>query len=135
MNTRKNRKHNNKTRKRVFKKSDYEAGDGFLTSTWGPPMWHYLHTMSFNYPVNPTKEDKKNYMNFILSLQNVLPCKYCRINLKTNFKVSNVVSFLHSDKIWVMLNKITRTSCMFLNSKSFAQLSEMSLNSVNFLYK
>jgi hypothetical protein len=86
MNTRKNRKHNNKTRKRVFKKSDYEAGDGFLTSTWGPPMWHYLHTMSFNYPVNPTKEDKQNYMNFILSLQNVLPCKYCRINLKTNLK-------------------------------------------------
>ena len=86
MNTRKNRNSNNKTKKRVFKKTDYNAGDGFLTSTWGPPIWHYLHTMSFNYPVNPTDEDKKNYMNFILSLQHVLPCKYCRINLKTNFK-------------------------------------------------
>jgi hypothetical protein len=86
MNTRKNRKHNNKTRKRVFKKSDYEAGDGFLTSTWGPPMWHYLHTMSFNYPVNPTSDDKINYRNFILNLKNVLPCKYCRINLKNNLK-------------------------------------------------
>ena len=86
MNTRKNRNSNNKTKKRVFKKTDYNAGDGFLTSTWGPPIWHYLHTMSFNYPVNPTDEDKHNYMNFILSLQHVLPCKYCRINLKTNFK-------------------------------------------------
>ena len=86
MNTRKNRNSNNKTKKRVFKKTDYNAGDGFLTSTWGPPIWHYLHTMSFNYPVNPTDHDKKNYMNFILSLQHVLPCKYCRINLKTNFK-------------------------------------------------
>ena len=46
-----------------------------------------LHTMSFNYPVNPTEKDKKNYRNFVLNLQNVLPCKYCRINLKNNMKV------------------------------------------------
>ena len=57
-----------------------------LTSVWGPSMWHYLHTMSFNYPVNPTEDDKKNYMNFILMLEKVLPCKYCRMNLTTNFK-------------------------------------------------
>ena len=86
MNTRKNRSLNNKTKKRIFKRTDYNAGDGFLTSTWGPPIWHYLHTMSFNYPVNPSDEDKHNYRNFILSLRHVLPCKYCRINLKTNFK-------------------------------------------------
>jgi hypothetical protein len=78
--TRKNR-HN-----RVFTKMDYNANDGMLSSVWGPPMWHYLHTMSFNYPVNPTNQDKRNYMNFVLSLKNVLPCKYCRMNLKTNFK-------------------------------------------------
>ena len=75
-----------KTRKRVFKKSDYTSGDGMITATWGPPMWHYLHTMSFNYPVNPTAEDKKHYREFIINLQYVLPCKYCRINLKTNLK-------------------------------------------------
>jgi len=77
----------NKTQKhRVFSKEDYNAGDGMLTTVWGPGMWHYLHTMSFNYPVKPTPEDKKHYMDFVLSLQHVLPCKYCRINLKTNFK-------------------------------------------------
>ena len=81
-----NKTQNNKTKKRFFKKKDYNAGDGMLTSVWGPALWHYLHTMSFNYPVNPTKEDKINYRNFILNLQFVLPCKYCRINLKNNFK-------------------------------------------------
>ena len=72
--------------KPVFTDPDFLSGDGFLTTVWGPPMWHYLHTMSFNYPVNPTAADKRNYRSFILSLQHVLPCKYCRINLKTNFK-------------------------------------------------
>jgi hypothetical protein len=78
----------NKTRKnnRIFKKSDLSSGDGMLTTVWGPSIWLFLHTMSFNYPVEPTSEDKINYKNFILSLQNVLPCKYCRINLKKNFK-------------------------------------------------
>jgi hypothetical protein len=90
-NTNKNNKNNrnnknNKSIKRVFKKKDYNSGDGMLTSVWGPPMWHYLHTMSFNYPINPTKADKQHYKDFVLNLQYVLPCKYCRVNLTNNFK-------------------------------------------------
>ena len=34
-----------------------------LTSVWGPSMWHYLHTMSFNYPVKPTPEEKNIIKN------------------------------------------------------------------------
>ena len=79
-------KHSTTRKKPVFSDQDFLSGDGFLTTVWGPPMWHFLHTMSFNYPVKPTAEDKRNYRSFILSLQNVMPCKYCRINLKTNFK-------------------------------------------------
>ena len=85
--TRKNRKYNNETRKnRIFKKNDFYSGDGFLTTVWGPAIWHSLHTISFNYPVNPTLEQKIQYRNYVLSLQNVLPCGACRKNLKMNFK-------------------------------------------------
>jgi hypothetical protein len=85
--TRKNRNTHNKTKKKyVFTKKNYESGDGFLTAVWGPAMWHYLHTMSFNYPVEPTKEQKIHYRDFVLNLRNVLPCKYCRINLTNNLK-------------------------------------------------
>lgn len=85
--TRKKRTTNIKTKKhRIFKKGDYYSGDGFLTTIWGPSQWHMLHTISFNYPVQPTIEDKKNYRDYVLSLQNVLPCGACRKNLKTNFK-------------------------------------------------
>ena len=77
----------NSTRKKpVFTETDFVSGDGFLTTVWGPPMWHFLHTMSFNYPVHPSDADKHCYRTFILGLQHVLPCKYCRTNLKTNFK-------------------------------------------------
>jgi hypothetical protein len=84
--TRKNRNLNNKTKKRVFKKGDFYSGDGFLTSVWGPIIWTALHTISFNYPVSPSLEQKNQYRDFVMSLQNVLPCGACRKNLKTNFK-------------------------------------------------
>jgi hypothetical protein len=74
-----------KTR-RVFKPQDMKSGDGMLTTVWGPSLWHYLHTMSFNYPVHPTAQDKKHYREFVQSLVHVLPCKYCRLNLVKNFK-------------------------------------------------
>ena len=82
----KSRKKNPKIKKRVFTKKQYNSGDGMLTSVWGPSMWHYLHTMSFNYPVEPSKENKHYYKEFVKNLQYTLPCKYCRINLKNNFK-------------------------------------------------
>jgi hypothetical protein len=73
----------------VFQKKDYESSDGMLTYVWGPSLWHSLHTMSFNYPVKPTCEDKKNYMDFVKSLKSVLPCRYCRENLTRNLKETN----------------------------------------------
>jgi hypothetical protein len=71
-----------KTKKqRVFKKGDFYSGDGFLTKVWGPAQWHMLHTISFNYPVVPTLEQKQHYKEYIVSLKHVLPCSTCRKNL------------------------------------------------------
>lgn len=75
----------NKTKK-VYDKDDFASGDGMLTSVWGPSLWHYLHIMSFNYPVKPTIKEKKHYRQFVMNLRNVLPCKYCRMNLRKNLK-------------------------------------------------
>ena len=80
-------------KKKVFSKENYNSSDGMLTNVWGPAMWHYLHTMSFNYPVNPTNKDKLRYKQFIKQLKYVLPCKYCRINLCNNFKTNPLTNF------------------------------------------
>ena len=59
MPTKKTVKKHKKIRKRTFKKKDFISGDGMLTSVWGPSLWHYLHTLSFNYPIHPTEKQKK----------------------------------------------------------------------------
>jgi len=74
---------NNKD-KSPFTKDDYNSGDGMMTSVWGPATWLTLHTMSFNYPINPSEEQKKHYYKYFKNLQNVLPCRYCRENLTKN---------------------------------------------------
>ena len=39
---------------KTFNNNDYNSKDGMLTTVWGPSLWHSLHTISFNYPTNPT---------------------------------------------------------------------------------
>jgi hypothetical protein len=85
-NTQKNVK-KNKKKKYTFTRKEYMSGDGMMTSIWGPAMWHALHTISFDYPVHPSNEQKKHYKEFIESLKYVLPCKYCRLNLTNNLKI------------------------------------------------
>lgn len=83
----KREKKTNKTRKkRIYTNIEYNSKDGMLTSVWGPSMWHVLHTISFNYPVKPSNEQKQHYRDFIISLQHILPCGKCRENFKTNLK-------------------------------------------------
>jgi hypothetical protein len=70
-----------------FTTEDYNSGDGMMTSVWGPAMWMTLHTISFNYPINPTEEQMKNYYKFFKNLQHILPCRYCRENYTENLKI------------------------------------------------
>lgn len=74
------------TKHHTYTSEEYNSNEGMLTAVWGPSLWHFLHTLSFNYPINPTSIQKKQYRDFIYSLQYILPCRYCRENLKKNLK-------------------------------------------------
>lgn len=67
-------------------KFDYKSNNGFMTSVWGPAAWHFIHFVSLNYPVKPTREQKQHYYDFIINLQNILPCGICRKNMTKNLK-------------------------------------------------
>jgi len=105
---------------RTFKKKDYISGDGMVTTIWGPGMWHFLHTMSFNYPINPTDEDKIHYKSFIENLQYILPCKYCRQNLKRNLKMMPLTSKVMAsrDSFSRYIYNLHETVNKLLNKKS-----------------
>lgn len=60
---------------------------------FGPPLWRFLHIISFNYPHNPTFIDKLHYRQFLFSLINVIPCESCKLNYKTYLK--NDLKFCH----------------------------------------
>lgn len=53
---------------------------------WGPHAWFLLHSISLEYPDNPTSEDKQNMITFINSLGKVLPCEKCRTNFKSHLE-------------------------------------------------
>jgi hypothetical protein len=40
-----NTRNKNNTKKRVFTKKHFSSGDGMLTTVWGAPQWHFLHTI------------------------------------------------------------------------------------------
>ena len=84
-NTEENRD-NEKKGGNTFTEREYGSRDGMLTTVWGPGLWHFLHTMSFNYPNHPTAKDKQHYRQFVLQLRYVLPCGKCRENLVKNLQ-------------------------------------------------
>ena len=58
---------------------------GIPPSKWGSDVWSVLHLFSFNYPLNPTSEEKQRYKNFIESLFCFLPCIICVNNIKKHY--------------------------------------------------
>ena len=67
-----------------------DPSNGMVTSVWGPPAWLYLHTVSFNYPLKPTEEQKTLYYEWLMNIGATLPCKYCRENFKTNLVAAQI---------------------------------------------
>lgn len=53
-----------------------------LPDIWGRDMWNSIHRIAYDYPDNPTEEDKEHYRQYYLSLQYVLPCAKCRLNYR-----------------------------------------------------
>ena len=72
---------------------------------WGPHLWFSLHTISFNYPITPTNNDMKDYKNFFINLENVIPCSVCKKNYIRHLKEHPINDYLDNRKklvYWVI---------------------------------
>ena len=51
--------------------------NGINTKVWGESGWIFNHCVSFNYPVNPTPEQKAHYYVHFVNMGHILPCNTC----------------------------------------------------------
>jgi len=80
------------------------SSPGFNQNIWGPPMWFILHTITFNYPIEPKECDKKRVYNFFISLYNVLPCSICRKNYKQHLLEYPIKLDSRKDLVYWLIN-------------------------------
>jgi hypothetical protein len=65
---------------------------------WGKHAWIFLHSVSMNYPDNPTNDDRKNYKNFFENLRFILPCEVCKKHYSKHIQSKPIEHSLHSKK-------------------------------------
>ena len=103
---------------------------------WGPPAWTFLHTITFNYPNNPSVQDKQNYYNFFDSLKFVLPCDKCKKHYKENSRdlkdnlnsrddlvkwlidIHNDVNIKNNKSVWSYADVYNKYQDMYNNSNT-----------------
>jgi hypothetical protein len=58
--------------------------DNMNPEIWGNSFWKVIHIIGYNYPDNPTDEDKKNIKDFFDLIGHLLPCEKCRMHYKNH---------------------------------------------------
>lgn len=76
------------------------------TRVWGPSAWKMLHAVAMDYNSNK-KSNIIIYKNFFVNLQNILPCKYCRMSYS-----EFIIDSPFTDK--VLLNNETLSHNLFV---------------------
>ena len=57
---------------------------------WGPHGWIFLHSVTMNYPKEPSESDKVIYRNFFSNLTRVLPCEKCAYHYKQHIETDPI---------------------------------------------
>jgi len=56
-----------------------------MSKRWGPLGWMMLHSISLNYPIEPSPEDKLILSKFLEKFVNTISCPSCQIHFKSTF--------------------------------------------------
>ena len=65
-------------------------------TVWGPKLWFALHTMTFNYPIKPTYQDKRHYHDLFEILKHTIPCDICKQHYREHLQVNPISPHLDS---------------------------------------
>lgn len=70
--------------------SALNSNNGLSSKAWGPAYWHVLYCWAGNAKVDPTDEDRADYVEFIKTFWKSLPCRICRDNFIANVRTSGL---------------------------------------------
>ena len=102
---------------------------------WGPKIWYFFHTVTYNYPLDPSENDKKLYKHFFNDvIFEVLPCDYCRYDYLEKINKYKIDDYLNSRdrlinwgiNIHNLVNRDTRKRRF-----SFEESNKIYLNKIN----
>jgi hypothetical protein len=97
---------------------------------WGRSTWTYLHTLTFNYPENPTENDKLKYYNYFKQLPEFLPCPSCASSFKIYFEYIPITAYLndiYGITFWLYIIHFIVNSKLKKKNTDFLQVIQMYL--------
>ena len=65
---------------------------------WGPPLWKEMHIKTFNYPENPTQQDKVRIVKYFKNIKNRIPCDKCKRHYTRELFIDPVENHVNSKK-------------------------------------
>lgn len=74
------------------------------SNKWGKHAWEFSHYVSFNYPIEPTQNDKEYCRTYFENLKNILPCSICRnsfVFFYDNFPIDEYLNDRHGVVYWL----------------------------------
>lgn len=101
---------------------------------WGHHAWIFLHSITLNYPTNPTINDIKKHYNFFNNLMYILPCDKCKYHYKQNlmkYPLTNKILSSRENLINWLIN--IHNSVNYMNNKKQFTYDEM-INKYNDIY-
>lgn len=85
---------------------------------WGKPMWESLYNIAYVYPGDSDNYVVERYRNFFESLQDLLPCRMCRLNFKEHIAKEPISGYMKTNKDLVKwLNIIQNEVCKLKGKK------------------
>lgn len=97
---------------------------------WGRPFWFLLHTITLNYPNQPTEIDIADYSQFVRLFQKMLPCETCQQHFGEFIKQYPIEKYLQKKEDFILWMNTAHNNVNKSNGKE-----EMSVNDMIEIYR
>jgi hypothetical protein len=71
---------------------------------WGPGAWLFLHSVTLNYPQDPTPRDEEEIKQFFMLVGKILPCFYCRDHYSRHLKEFPIQTGSKKDLVYWLID-------------------------------